>query len=88
MCALAPKFYVLLIARLLLGHSSASSMVAAPMYTCEISQPQIRKTTGSFNMSCFSTGFALVVIFGMLISKLTNYTLLNSVQKKTFWQKH
>lgn len=62
---LAPHFYVILAARLLLGHSAASSMVACPMYTSEISQPQVRKTTGSFTIVCYTTGFALALILGI-----------------------
>ena len=64
MSAFAPNFYTLLIARMLLGHSSASAMVAIPIYTSEISQPQIRKITGSFTMVCYTTGYGLAVVFG------------------------
>ena len=64
MSAFAPNFYTLLIARMLLGHSSASAMVATPIYTSEISQPQIRKITGSFTMVCYTTGYGLAVVFG------------------------
>ena len=65
MSALAPNFYVLLVARVLLGHSSCSSMVSTPLYTSEISQPMVRKVTGSFTMICYTTGYALAVILGM-----------------------
>ena len=44
--ALAPNFYVMLLGRFIHGHSSASGMVAILIYTSEISQPQVRKTTG------------------------------------------
>ena len=64
--ALAPNFYVILIGRFIHGHSSASAMVAIPIYTSEISQPQIRKTTGSFALICYSTGFALALILGKI----------------------
>ncbi len=41
-------------------------MVAVPIYTSEVSQPQVRKTTGSFTLMCYSTGFAFCLIFGAL----------------------
>ena len=64
MLALGPHFYVTLAARLLQGHSSASSMVAVPIYTSETSQPQIRKITGSFASISFTSGFAFALILG------------------------
>ena len=67
MSALAPNFYVLLVPRVLLGHSSCSSMVSTPLYTSEISQPMVRKITGSFTMICYTTGYALAVILGMYV---------------------
>ena len=64
--ALAPNFYVILLGRYIHGHSSASAMVAIPIYTSEISQPQVRKTTGSFAWMCYTIGFALALILGAL----------------------
>ena len=66
MLALGPHFYVTLTARLLQGHSSASSMVAVPIYTSETSQPQVRKITGSFASVCFTFGFASALILGRI----------------------
>ena len=62
--ALAPNFYVILVGRFIHGHSSASAMVAVPIYTSEISQPQVRKTTGSFTLMEYSCGFALALVLG------------------------
>ena len=62
--SLAPNFYLILIGRYIHGHSSASAMVAIPIYTSEVSQPQVRKTTGSFTMLCYSSGFALALVLG------------------------
>ena len=62
--ALAPNFYLILIGRFIHGHSSASAMVAVPIYTSEISQPQVRKTTGSFTLMEYSCGFALALVLG------------------------
>ena len=69
MSAFAPNFYVLLASRILLGHSSCSSMVSTPIYTSEISQPMIRKITGSFTIICYTTGYALAVILGIYTYK-------------------
>jgi MFS family permease len=62
--ALAPNFYVIIFARLLLGHSAASAMVSVPIYTSETSQPKVRETTGLYTVMCYTTGFALALIFG------------------------
>ena len=67
MMALAPSFNFVLIARFLHGHSNASAMVAIPIYTCEISQPEVRKITGTFTLICYTTGFALALILGALL---------------------
>ena len=65
MSAFAPNFYVLLIARVLLGHSIGSATVATPIYTSEISQPEVRRITGSFPMTVYATGYGLAVVLGM-----------------------
>ena len=48
MSAFAPNFYVLLVARVILGHSAASSMTTSPVYTSETSQPEVRTITGIY----------------------------------------
>ena len=63
-CAMAPNFKVLLIARVILGHSVASQFTTSPVYTSEISQPEVRSVTGNFNISCFTFGVALVMMLG------------------------
>ena len=60
----APNFYLILLARFITGHSTASALVAAPIYASEISQPQTRKIMGSFQLMCFTSGFALSFILG------------------------
>ena len=67
--AFAPNFYVLLIARILLGHSIGSAVVASPIYTSEISQPEVRRITGSFPMTCNMTGYALSMLLGLTFCK-------------------
>lgn len=66
---LAPNFYVIILGRLIHGHSSASAMVAVPIYTSEISQPQVRKLTGNFTLICYSCGFAFALILGKVLLK-------------------
>ena len=61
---LAPNLIVVLVSRFIQGHCVASSVVAMPIYTCEISQPDIRKITGVFAVICISFGGSLSMIFG------------------------
>ena len=62
--ALAPNFYVILLGRYIRGHSTASAIVAIPIYIGEICQPEVRKTTGSFAWMCYAIGYALALILG------------------------
>ena len=71
--SLAPNFYVILIGRFIHGHSSASAAVAIPIYTSEVSQPQIRKTTGSFTLACYAIGFASALVLGTLKIYYSDY---------------
>ena len=61
---LAPNLMVVLMSRFVQGHCVASSVVAMPIYTSEISQPEIRKITGVFAIICISFGGFLSMIFG------------------------
>lgn len=65
--SLSPNFYLILVGRLIHGHSAASAMVAIPIYTSEISQPEVRKITGAFTLVCYTSGFALALILGALL---------------------
>ena len=62
---LTPNTYVLLLARFLVGHASLSSVVSAPIYTSETSQPEVRRMTGSFAVMCYTTGCAFCQILGI-----------------------
>ena len=62
--SLAPNFFLVLLARFITGHSTASALVGAPVYSSEISQPQARKIIGSFTLMCYTSGFALSFILG------------------------
>ena len=68
MSAFAPNFYILLISRVLLGHSTGSASVTTPIYTGEISQPEVRRITGSFPMICYMTGYGLAVLLGIKVT--------------------
>ena len=63
-CAIAPNFYFLLVARVILGHSVASQFTTSPVYTSEISQPEVRSITGNFNVACFTFGVSFVTTLG------------------------
>ena len=62
----APNLYFILAGRYIQGHSTASARVAIPIYVGEISQAQIRKTTGSFMLLLYATSFALSQVLGRL----------------------
>ena len=50
-------------------YSTSSSVVAIPIYTSEISQPEIRKITGVFAVIGISLGGCLSMIFGKFVEK-------------------
>ena len=54
--AFAINLEMILAGRFIQGHSSASAMVSAPMYTCEISQPKVRRYTALFPVLCWDIG--------------------------------
>ena len=62
--AFAINLEMILAGRFIQGHSSASAMVSAPMYTCEISQPKVRKYTGLFPVLCWDIGIAVSYLLG------------------------
>ena len=64
LCALATNFEIVLASRILLGHAGASSMAAVPLYTSEISQPEVRTITGCFNVACTTLGVAISLLLG------------------------
>ena len=87
---LAPNLMVVLMSRFVQGHCVASSVVAMPIYTSEISQPEIRKITGVFAVICISFGGFLSMTFGnfwiihFLKSFLDLYVYLFSNFRSTF----
>ena len=64
--ALAENFQFILIGRFIHGYAYASGMVTVPIYTSEITQPQVRKTNGCIQTACYTSGFALALVFGKI----------------------
>ena len=82
---LSPNFYLILIGRYVQGHSGASSMVAVPVYVGEISQPQVRKLTGSFAVTFYTCGFAIALILGTFVnSQCSSKTLTDLFSSRSF----
>lgn len=65
-CAMAPNFYILLIARVIQGHSMASQFTTSPVYTSEVCQPEVRSITGNFSVACYSFGATFMMTLGNL----------------------
>lgn len=63
----APSTIFLLIGRFLTGHSSGSNLVAAPIFVSEISHPDLRGTTSTLVMTCYTLGFFLSMLLGALL---------------------
>ena len=63
---LANSFVLLFVGRLLTGYSDGSNKTSILPYTSEISQPQIRKFTGSLFNLFYSCGFAFMFMLGAL----------------------
>ena len=65
--AFSTNFEMILVGRFIQGFSTASAMVSAPLYTCEISQPHIRRYTALFPVLCWDIGIAVSYILGALL---------------------
>ena len=65
-CAMAPNFYILLVARVIQGHSMASQFTTSPVYTSEVCQPEVRSITGNFSVACYSFGVTFMMLMGNL----------------------
>ena len=62
----AINFNMVLLGRFITGHAAYSAKVAIPIYTGEISQPKVRKITGSFTLLCYTVAYAMSTLFGKL----------------------
>jgi sugar porter (SP) family MFS transporter len=66
--ALAPDFFMLVMARMLGGLGVGASLIIAPVYIAEISQPHLRGRMVSFNQ--------LNIVLGISVAFFTNYLIL------------
>ena len=62
--SLAPGWELLLLGRLLTGHSSGSNLVASPIFTSEICEPSVRGAASVLTMVCYTSGFFLSMLAG------------------------
>ena len=60
----AVNFNMVLVGRFIVGHASASARVAIPIYTGEISQPEVRKVSGSFPILFYQMAYFMSAAFG------------------------
>jgi len=63
----APSTIFLLIGRFATGHSAGSNLVSAPIFVSEISHPELRGTTSTLVMTCYTLGFFISMLFGALM---------------------
>ena len=75
--ALAPTFFLLVIARMIGGFGVGASLILAPMYIAEISPPEMRGRMVSFNQ--------LNIVIGISVAFFTNYLILQLGQSDSAW---
>jgi SP family arabinose:H+ symporter-like MFS transporter len=75
--ALAPDFTTLVIARMLGGFGVGASLIIAPVYIAEISQPHLRGRMVSFNQ--------LNIVLGISVAFFTNYLILQWGKSDAAW---
>ena len=56
---------MILVSRFIQGHSAISALVAVPLYTCEISQPEVRRFTALLSGLCMDIGVVVTYFLGM-----------------------
>jgi len=61
---LAPSVEILLLGRLLTGHSAGSHLVSSPIFVSEISHPDMRGATSNLTMILYTSGFFLSMLAG------------------------
>ena len=71
MTTFAVNIEMIMVGRFVQGHSSASAIVAAPLYTCEISQPRLRQYTALLPTACWDMGVAVSFLLGMYLQQIT-----------------
>ena len=55
---------MIMVGRFIQGHSATSALVTAPLYTCEISQPKVRRFTALLPVLCWDIGIAVSYLLG------------------------
>jgi len=75
--ALAPSFWVLVVARMIGGLGVGASLIIAPMYIAEISPPAMRGRMVSFNQ--------LNIVIGISVAFFTNFLILKLGQSDAGW---
>lgn len=75
--ALAPTFFLLVIARMLGGLGVGAALIIAPMYIAEISPPHLRGRLVSFNQ--------LNIVIGISAAFFSNYLILQWSQSDAAW---
>ena len=75
--ALAPSFFILVVARMIGGLGVGASLIIAPMYIAEISPASMRGRMVSFNQ--------LNIVVGISVAFFTNYAILQLGQSDASW---
>ncbi|WP_321280782.1 sugar porter family MFS transporter [Marinifilum fragile] len=75
--AIAPNFFMLVLARMIGGIGVGASLIIAPMYIAEIAPPRLRGTMVSFNQ--------LNIVLGISIAFFTNYLILKMGKSSANW---
>lgn len=75
--AIAPNFFMLVLARMIGGIGVGASLIIAPMYIAEIAPPQLRGTMVSFNQ--------LNIVLGISVAFFTNYLILQMGKSSANW---
>ncbi|MEM1271469.1 MAG: sugar porter family MFS transporter [Bacteroidota bacterium] len=75
--ALAPSFWVLVVARMLGGFGVGAALIIAPVYIAEISPPEKRGQMVSFNQ--------LNIVVGISVAFFSNYLILQLGSSEAAW---
>jgi MFS transporter, SP family, arabinose:H+ symporter len=75
--AIAPTFFLLVVARMIGGFGVGASLILAPMYIAEIAPPSMRGRMVSFNQ--------LNIVIGISVAFFTNYLILQLGQSSADW---
>lgn len=63
----ANRVELLYVGRLLCGYGYITAFINSPVYTAEVSQPQIRKVSGTLSMVCYTCGFFSMYLTGAVL---------------------